>query len=583
MVTTKPVHSLEVRSHAQRAAAYVRVSTNRQAEHETSLADQVAAITAYCEARNIELAEVFREPGASATDDNRPQFQAMIEAATARERPYDLIIVHSFSRFFRDQFEFERYRRKLAKAKVELISITQDVGEGATGDLVRSILSKFDEYQSAETAKHVRRSMVANARDGFWNGSRPPLGYKVVIAERRGDKDKKVLAVDETEAPLVRQIFSLYLEGDGASGPLGIKKIVSWLNPRNYTYRGKPFHVSNVDAVLRRTTYAGTHYFNQKDSRSGERRPREEWVPMAVPPIIDEETFQSVQARLGRAQSEADAATSRLGADPADGYRPLRLPWLPGRDDHPHRQVGPVSLLCLLAPSHARRDRLHRSLDQDGEARWHRARCARGARAGTRAPAGLARQPFSRRATCRTSGGVRSSRSLRAAKTNSEGALNRLYELVEQGLASPSDRDFAERLTHHRQRIAALSADIASLERQLATTPSRDHPGYPWPDLGTASRRLFGAIIPALRQAYVRLLIDEVIVEDEQVHIRGSRKALERAVIAAAASARARCPVLHGNGAPGRIRTCDPKLRRLVLCPTELRARVARLTSCIAG
>ena len=60
---------------------------------------------------------VAREPGASATDDNRPQFQAMVEAATARERPYDLVIVHSFSRFFRDQFEFERYRRKLAKAK----------------------------------------------------------------------------------------------------------------------------------------------------------------------------------------------------------------------------------------------------------------------------------------------------------------------------------------------------------------------------------------------------------------------------------------------------------------------------------
>src|SRR6478752_8004892 len=256
---------------APRAAAYVRVSTSRQAEHETSLADQIAAITAYCETRGILLVDVYREPGASATDDNRPQFQSMIETATGRERPYDLVIVHSFSRFFRDQFEFERYRRKLAKARVELVSITQDVGEGATGDLVRSILSKFDEYQSAETAKNVRRSMVANARDGFWNGSRPPLGYKVVIAERRGDKDKKVLAVDETEAPLVRRIFSLYLEGDGESGPIGIKKIVSWLNGRNYSYRGKPFHVSNVDEVLRRTTYAGTHYFNQKDSRSRER------------------------------------------------------------------------------------------------------------------------------------------------------------------------------------------------------------------------------------------------------------------------------------------------------------------------
>lgn len=36
---------------------------------------------------------------------------------------------------------------------------------------------------------------------------------------------------------------------------------------------------------------------------------------------------------------------------------------------------------------------------------------------------------------------------LRAAKTNSEDALNRLCELVEQGRVSPSDRDFAERLT----------------------------------------------------------------------------------------------------------------------------------------
>jgi DNA invertase Pin-like site-specific DNA recombinase len=163
------VPAAEVRF-AARAAAYVRVSTSRQAEHETSLTDQAAAITSYCEARGIELAEVYREPGASATDGNRPQFRAMIESATTRERPYDLVIVHSFSRFFRDQFEFERYRRKLAKAKVELVSITQEVGEGTSRDLVRSILSKFDEYQSAENAKHVRRSMLANAQQGFWNG-----------------------------------------------------------------------------------------------------------------------------------------------------------------------------------------------------------------------------------------------------------------------------------------------------------------------------------------------------------------------------------------------------------------------------
>jgi hypothetical protein len=33
-------------------------------------------------------------------------------------------------------------------------------------------------------------------------------------------------------------------------------------------------------------------------------------------------------------------------------------------------------------------------------------------------------------------------------------------------------------------------------------------------------------------------------------------------------------PFLAGNGAPGRTRTCDPRLRRPVLYPTELRAHI---------
>jgi site-specific DNA recombinase len=126
-------------------------------------------------------------------------------------------------------------------------------------------------------------------------------------------------------------------------------------------------------------------------------------------------------------------------------------------------------------------------------------------------------------------------------KTNSEGALNRLYELIEQGLASPSDRDFAERLTHHRQRILALTADIAALERQLASNQRRITPDV-LDQFGKLLRDGLRADNPALRQGYTRLLIDEVIVEDHQVRIRGSRKALERAVIATAASSRAKVP-----------------------------------------
>lgn len=525
---------------APRASAYVRVSTSRQAEHETSLADQIAAISAYCDARGILLIDVYREPGASATDGNRPQFQSMIEAATSRERPYDLVIVHSFSRFFRDQFEFERYRRKLAKSKVELVSITQDVGEGATGDLVRSILSKFDEYQSAETAKHVRRSMVANARQGFWNGSRPPLGYKVLVAERRGDKDKKVLTVDETEAPLVRRIFALYLEGDGISGPIGIKRIVTWLNGRNYTYRGKPFHVSNVDDVLRRTTYAGTHYFNRTDSRTGERRPREQWVPMEVPSIIDEQSFQSVQARLAERNPRQT----------------------------PPRVVSGPTLLTGIARCGCPSCQGALTIRTGKSGRYRYYACSRRATRGETACQGRSirmekldgivldaleqrilhpdRLPKLLEAFLEKSDVSDSRRreelaSLRTEKTNSMGALNRLYELVEQGLASPTERDFAERLTHHRGRIASLTADIESLERLLKATQRSITPEIVG-RFGNLLRDGLRGENPALRQAYVRLLIDQVVVEHEQVHIRGSRKALERAVIASAASSRKGVP-----------------------------------------
>jgi hypothetical protein len=125
------------------------------------------------------------------------------------------------------------------------------------------------------------------------------------------------------------------------------------------------------------------------------------------------------------------------------------------------------------------------------------------------------------------------------------GALNRLYELVEQGLASPTDRDFAERLTHHRGRIASLTADIEALERQLKSSRRSITPEIVG-RFGTLLRDGLRGENPALRQAYVRLLIDQVVVEDEQIHIRGSRKALERAVIATAANAR--------NGVPSFAR-----------------------------
>ena len=135
-----------------RAALYLRVSTGRQADNDLSIPDQRRQARAYCASRGWEIVADYVEPGVSATDDKRPEFQRMIDAATTKPPMLD-VIVHSFSRFFRDQFQLEFYVRRLAKNGVRLVSITQELGDDPTSNMIRQIMALFDEYQSKENAK----------------------------------------------------------------------------------------------------------------------------------------------------------------------------------------------------------------------------------------------------------------------------------------------------------------------------------------------------------------------------------------------------------------------------------------------
>jgi site-specific DNA recombinase len=213
---------LEESRDALRAALYMRVSTGRQAEHDLSIPDQRSQLKAWCRANGHHVVAEYVEAGASAGDDRRPSFQQMIERACDGEHAFDIIVVHSYSRFFREAFEQEFYLRKLAKHGVRVVSITQPVGDESepVHAMMRKVIALFDEYQSKENAKHVIRSMKENARQGFWNGATPPLGYKLIEAEKRGAKIKKKLAVDPVEAETVRLSSSCTFSGTAARARL---------------------------------------------------------------------------------------------------------------------------------------------------------------------------------------------------------------------------------------------------------------------------------------------------------------------------------------------------------------------------
>src|SRR5271154_1921581 len=289
-----------------RAALYLRVSTSRQADNDLSIPDQRRQAKAYCVSRGWEIVADYVEPDLSATDDRRPEFQRMIDAATTKRPAFDVILVHGFNRFFRDQFQLEFYVRRLAKAGVRLVSITQELGDDHMSNMIRQIMALFDEYQSKENAKHTLRAMKENARQGFWNGALPPIGYRIVEAsEQRGHRTKKTLEIDPVQAETVRLIFRLAREGNGTSGPMGVKSITTHLNTSGIRTRdGGRWGIDAVHKVLTRTTYIGRHRFNTKFWKTRERKPETEVVEMTVPPIIEAAEFEAVQAHL-KARSPA--------------------------------------------------------------------------------------------------------------------------------------------------------------------------------------------------------------------------------------------------------------------------------------
>jgi DNA invertase Pin-like site-specific DNA recombinase len=219
---------------SKRVAVYARVSTTRQAENDISIPDQLAQARRYCGERGWLVVREFVDAGASARDDKRPEFQRMMDAACVDPSSLDVILVHSQSRFFRDTAGYVVSKRRLQKHGVSLVSITQGFGEGPTAEFAETVLAAADALHSEETAKHVTRTMLENARQGFWNGNKPPFGYRTIDVEKRGQRIKKRLAIEEREAATVRQIFRLFLEGDGSRGPMGIKDITSWLNRNGF-------------------------------------------------------------------------------------------------------------------------------------------------------------------------------------------------------------------------------------------------------------------------------------------------------------------------------------------------------------
>ena len=297
-------------------ALYARVSTARQAENELSIPDQLRQMRDWAQAQGHLVVSEFIEPGASATDDKRPMFQRMLDQAMGKPPVFQAIVVHSHSRFYRDGIEAAVHERRLARNGVKIISITQPTSDDASGELVRNIIRMFDGYQSQENSKHTKRAMQENARQGFFNGSRAPFGYEAVstdVTGARGRKKKKLI-LSPPEADVVRQIYRLYLAGLNGIG-MGYKEIAKHLTQAGLLMRGKPWNVQKVSIILSDSLYMGDYCFNVRDSKNNCNRPPEEWIKTSIPAIVDADQYERVRVlRESRAPEQSVIPPKSLGS-----------------------------------------------------------------------------------------------------------------------------------------------------------------------------------------------------------------------------------------------------------------------------
>jgi DNA invertase Pin-like site-specific DNA recombinase len=253
---------------------YARVSTLGQAKKELSIEDQLYQMRNWCKEQQKTILGEYIDLGRSATNDERPEFQNMIGDALERHKEIGCIVVHSFSRAFRNVDHMVIYGRTLKQKKIRLISISQPVDESPMGQIMQLIYGVMDQMFSTENSKHVKRGRRANARKGYYNGASAPFGYKRVPTDAPGHSGfRKILAIHEEEAAIVREIFDRY-EG-GVYGPaVGMKTITKTLNDK-CTYRGSIWRVQQVQRILSDEVYTGV-YMAEGRSKTNEKEDDED-------------------------------------------------------------------------------------------------------------------------------------------------------------------------------------------------------------------------------------------------------------------------------------------------------------------
>src|SRR6266566_3724781 len=284
-----------------RAAIYARVSTETQ-EKEHTIGSQLEALRAYAVEHELQVVAEFTDEGYSGARLDRPALDRMRNLAESHG--FEVLLTYCTDRLARKFVLQALILDELERFGVKTIFLEGGAADDPLSKLMHQITGAVAEFERAKITERYRRGKLYRARCGEIVSPDVPFGY-VKIARRDGVPAHA--EIQEGEAIVVRRIFDTYVKQD-----LTVRQIAKQLildrtpTPRN----SGQWSWSAVDRILREEAYIGTYYYNRKQcvpiegvyGKKRQRfkctlRPKEEWIPISVPPIIDLAIFHAAAGR----------------------------------------------------------------------------------------------------------------------------------------------------------------------------------------------------------------------------------------------------------------------------------------------
>lgn len=281
-----------------RSVAYIRVSTEEQAEHGYSIDAQIDIIQQHCQLHNKKLVREYVDRGISGKSiSGRTGLQSLLNDLPNGE--FDEVIVWKISRISRSMKDLLDVVDKFEKHKVGFHSISENIETStAMGRFSFQLLGAVAELERNTIVSNVKLGMKQRARTGRWNGGKV-LGYTSATNTENSvdsvdDHDAKLVIVPE-EAAIVKKIFHLYASG------MGLKAIANKMNHEGYkTKRGNFFSTSAIKEIITNPLYNGKIRYNRYVNWNDRRRKGKNDEPIIVQgeheAIIDDDLWNSVQS-----------------------------------------------------------------------------------------------------------------------------------------------------------------------------------------------------------------------------------------------------------------------------------------------